>query len=53
MKIIITYELPTANGSWVTHQIDAKSLEEADRICKAIDWIGYILKDVTRDVYAE
>ena len=54
MKIIITYEVPTAvNGIWNTHQIIANSLEEADKICNDIDWIGYILKDVTRDVYAE
>ena len=54
MKIIITYEVPTAvNGIWNTHQVIANSLEEADRICMAIDQNGYILDDVTRDVYAE
>lgn len=53
MKIIITYEVPTFNGSWNTHQVVAKSLEEADQICMAIDQEGYILDDVTRDVYAE
>lgn len=54
MKIIITYEVPTAiNGFWNTHQVVAKSLEEAEQICMAIDQEGYILDDVTRDVYAE
>lgn len=53
MKIIITYEVPTANGFWHTHQVVANSLEEADQICLAIDQEGYILDDVTRDVYVD
>jgi len=53
MKIIITYEVPTAKGSWKTYQAVAESLEEADQICMAIDQEDYILDDVTRDVYAE
>lgn len=53
MKIIITYEVPTANGFWHEHQYIANSIEDADQVCTAIDTEGYILKDVTRDVYED
>ena len=49
MKIAITYELESANGSKVTHGVIAKSLEEAEEICQKIEKVGYKLLDVTRE----
>lgn len=53
MKIIVTYNVPTAHGFWDTKQVTASSIQEADAICSQIEKAEYQLVDVTRDPYED
>lgn len=53
MKIWITYEVPTMNGSWNRKTTTVNTFEEAEQICNFMDRNGYHLIDVTRDVYED
>lgn len=53
MRIIVTYNVPTAHGFWDTKQMTARSLQEADAICSLIEKAEYRLVDVTRDPYED
>ncbi len=53
MRIIVTYNVPTAHGFWDTKQVTANTIKEADTVCSMIEKAEYQLVDVTRDLYED
>lgn len=41
MKYIVYYEVPTANGFWDTHSMEASDTYEVDEIIDKIHDLGY------------